>query len=109
MTLDRARRVFAPDGPAADRRRRGGPSHAGRALGSSSATRILFGPFELNVATRSLRKADEVVPLGGRAFDLLLALLDRPGEIVGKGDLIARVWPDVRVEVGSLARRSIQR
>ena len=78
-------------------------------IGSSSATRILFGPFELNVAIRSLRKADEVVPLGGRAFDLLLALLDRPGEIIGKGDLIARVWPDVRVQEGSLARRSIQR
>jgi predicted ATPase/DNA-binding winged helix-turn-helix (wHTH) protein len=70
--------------------------------GSSSAIRILFGPFELNVAERSLRKADEVIPLGGRAFDILLALLDRPGEIVGKGDLIAKVWPDVTVEEGSL-------
>lgn len=71
-------------------------------LGPSSANRILFGPFELNVAERSLKKADEVIPLGGRAFDILLALLDRPGEIVSKGDLIARVWPDVTVEEGSL-------
>jgi predicted ATPase/DNA-binding winged helix-turn-helix (wHTH) protein len=71
-------------------------------IGSSSATRILFGPFELNVAERSLKKADEVIPLGGRAFDILLTLLDRPGEIVSKGDLIAKVWPDVTVEEGSL-------
>jgi predicted ATPase/DNA-binding winged helix-turn-helix (wHTH) protein len=70
-------------------------------IGLSSATRILFGPFELNLAERSL-KADEVISLGGRAFDILLALLDRPGEIVSKGDLIAKVRPDVAVEEGSL-------
>src|ERR1700751_2548183 len=70
--------------------------------GSSDATSILFGPFALNVAQRTLRKADDVIPLGGRAFDILLALLDRPGEIVSKADLIARVWPDVTVEEGSL-------
>ena len=71
-------------------------------IGSLSPIKILFGPFELNVAERSLRKADDVIPLGGRAFDILLALLDRPGEVVSKGDLIARVWPDVTVEEGSL-------
>jgi predicted ATPase/DNA-binding winged helix-turn-helix (wHTH) protein len=71
-------------------------------IGSSGPTGILFGPFELNAAERVLRKADAVVPLGGRAFDILLALLDRPGEIVSKADLIARVWPDVTVEEGTL-------
>src|ERR1700751_5934909 len=70
--------------------------------GSSDATSILFGPFALNVAQRTLRKADDVIPLGGRAFDILLALLDRPGEIVSKSELIAKVWPDVTVEEGSL-------
>jgi predicted ATPase/DNA-binding winged helix-turn-helix (wHTH) protein len=78
------------------------PVMAAEQIGSSSAGRILFGPFELNVAERSLKKADDVIPLGGRAFDILLALLDRPGEIVSKGDLIAKVWPDVTVEEGSL-------
>ena len=43
-------------------------------IGSLSPIKILFGPFELNVAERSLRKADDVIPLGGRAFDILLAL-----------------------------------
>jgi predicted ATPase/DNA-binding winged helix-turn-helix (wHTH) protein len=70
--------------------------------GSSGTDSILFGPFELNPAERTIRKADDVVPLGGRAFDILLALLDRPGEIVSKNDLIAQVWPDVTVEEGSL-------
>ena len=46
-------------------------------VGVPSATRVLFGPFELNTAERSLRKAGEVVPVGGRAFDILTALVDR--------------------------------
>ena len=66
--------------------------------GSPSAFRILFDPFELNVAERSLKKAGEVIPLGGRAFDILLALVDRAGEVVSKSELIAKVWPNVTVE-----------
>ncbi|HVZ15078.1 MAG TPA: winged helix-turn-helix domain-containing protein [Bauldia sp.] len=40
--------------------------------------------------------------LSGRAFDILLSLVSRPNEIVAKRDLLARVWPDVTVEEGSL-------
>jgi DNA-binding winged helix-turn-helix (wHTH) protein len=69
---------------------------------SPTAIKILFEPFEVNVFERSLKKAGEAIPLGGRAFDLLLALLERSGETVGKNELIARVWPDVTVEEGSL-------
>jgi len=71
-------------------------------LGSPSTTRILFGPFELNVSERSLKKAVEVIPLGTRAFDILLTLIDRAGEVVSKNELIAKVWPDVTVEEGTL-------
>jgi len=70
--------------------------------GSPSTMRILFGPFELSVSERSLKKADEVIPLGTRAFDILLTLIDRAGETVSKNELIAKVWPDVTVEEGSL-------
>ncbi|MBC9032652.1 winged helix-turn-helix domain-containing protein [Sphingomonas sp. JC676] len=62
----------------------------------------MFGPFELNIVERTLKKADEVIPLGSRAFDILVTLVDQPGEIVGKNALIDRVWPDVTVEEGSL-------
>src|SRR6476469_7331567 len=68
----------------------------------SQAIRILFGPFELNVAERSLKKANQVIPLGGRAYDILVALLESAGEVVEKAELIARAWPDVTVEEGSL-------
>ena len=70
--------------------------------GSPSAIRIIFGSFELDVTERYLKKADEIIPLGGRAFDILMALIDRAGEVVTKSELIAKGWPDVVVEEGSL-------
>src|ERR1700687_6410972 len=73
-----------------------------RQIGSPSAIRLRFGPFELNVAERSLKKANQVIPLGGRAYDILIALLENAGEVVPKAELIARAWPDVTVEEGSL-------
>src|SRR5712671_2976439 len=71
-------------------------------VGSPSAIRLRFGPFELNVAERSLKKANQVIPLGGRAYDILIALLEKAGEVVAKSELIAKAWPDVTVEEGSL-------
>src|SRR5947209_6667628 len=71
-------------------------------IGSSSAIRLGFGPFELNVGERSLKKANQVIPLGGRAYDILIALLENAGEVVAKSELIAKAWPDVTVEEGSL-------
>lgn len=64
--------------------------------------RLRFGPFELNVAERSLSKANQIIPLGGRAYDILMALLESAGEVVPKSELIAKAWPDVTVEEGSL-------
>src|SRR3984893_16793816 len=71
-------------------------------VGSPRAIRLRFGPFELNVAERSLKKGHQLVPLGGRAYDILIALLENAGETVGKAELIARAWPDVTVDEGSL-------
>src|ERR1700716_3219999 len=70
--------------------------------GAPSAIRLRFGPFELNVAERSLKKANQVIPLGGRAYDILITLLENAGEVVAKSELIAKAWPDVTVEEGSL-------
>ena len=71
-------------------------------IGSPGAIRIRFGPFELNVAERSLKKASQLIPLGGRAYEVLIALLENAGEVVPKSELIAKAWPDVTVEEGSL-------
>jgi DNA-binding winged helix-turn-helix (wHTH) protein len=63
---------------------------------------ISFGPFELSSGERILRRDGLVLPLGGRAFDILIYLVKRPGEVVTKKELIDHAWPDVVVEEGSL-------
>jgi predicted ATPase/DNA-binding winged helix-turn-helix (wHTH) protein len=63
---------------------------------------LSFGPFSLFVAERLLKKGDEPIPLGGRALDILIALAERPGEIVTRHALISTVWPDVTVEEANL-------
>ncbi|MDF3842071.1 transcriptional regulator, partial [Pseudomonas citronellolis] len=51
---------------------------------------------------RLLSRDGEPVEIGGRALDLLIALLEKPGQVLSKRELIKRVWPDVVVEEGSL-------
>jgi predicted ATPase/DNA-binding winged helix-turn-helix (wHTH) protein len=71
-------------------------------IGAPSAAGLRFGPFEVNFSDRSLKKANRAVPLGGRAYDILIALLENAGEVVARAELIEKVWPDVTVEEGSL-------
>jgi predicted ATPase/DNA-binding winged helix-turn-helix (wHTH) protein len=63
---------------------------------------ILFGPFRLVAAQRLLLEGDKPMRLGSRAFDILIALVERAGEVVGKDELIARVWPATYVEEANL-------
>src|SRR5271168_4334086 len=63
---------------------------------------LSFGPFSLFPAERLLKKADKLVALGGRALDILIALVERAGEVVTNKELISAVWPDVVVEKGNL-------
>src|ERR1700722_13505181 len=63
---------------------------------------ISFGPFRLLAAQRLLLEGDKPVRLGGRAFDILTALVERAGEVVSKEELIARTWPATFVEEANL-------
>ncbi len=67
-----------------------------------SAQGIAFGPFRLSVTERLLKKDGESIALGSRALDILIALLDRAGDVINNKDLIARVWPNVTVDESSL-------
>ena len=58
---------------------------------------ISFGPYRLLAAQRLLLEGDRPVRLGSRAFDILAALVERAGEVVGKEQLIARAWPKTYV------------
>src|SRR3979411_909732 len=63
---------------------------------------LQFGPFDLSSRERVLRRDGVVLPLGGRALDILIYLAERPGEVIAKQELMDRVWSDVTVEEGSL-------
>jgi predicted ATPase/DNA-binding winged helix-turn-helix (wHTH) protein len=63
---------------------------------------ISFGPFRLLAAQRLLLEGDKPVRVGSRAFDILAALVERAGEVVGQAELIARAWPQSFVENSNL-------
>lgn len=62
-----------------------------------------FASFRLDVEERLLLRADEVVPLPPKAFDVLLALIEQPGHLLEKEVLLKTVWPDTIVEENNLA------
>jgi len=63
---------------------------------------ISFGPFSLLAEQRLLLEGDRQVRLGSRALDILVFLIERAGDVVGKDELIARVWPQTFVEEANL-------
>jgi DNA-binding winged helix-turn-helix (wHTH) protein len=65
-------------------------------------SKLRFGPFELSVGERVLRRDGRILPLGNRALDILTYLANRPGEVISKQELMDRIWSDVTVEEGSL-------
>jgi predicted ATPase/DNA-binding winged helix-turn-helix (wHTH) protein len=72
------------------------------ALAAVSAPVLAFGPFRLHTEPLRLCRQDEEMRLGGRALALLLALVSRPGEVLSRGELEAKVWPYSVVEDSSL-------
>jgi len=57
-----------------------------------------FGGFTLDAARHLLFEADKPVRLGSRAMAILLALLQRPGALVTKEELVRVAWPETFVE-----------
>src|SRR4030088_2769931 len=73
-----------------------------RSNGPLSPDLMHFGHFRLSVTERILEKGGVRVRLGSRALDILIALVERPAEVVSKKELFARVWPDLVVDEGNL-------
>jgi len=63
-----------------------------------------FGPFRLDSAERTLTRDGALVSLPPKVFDTLLTLVQNPGRLMRKDDLINRLWPDSFVEEATLAR-----
>src|SRR5882757_2574873 len=69
---------------------------------TDASTAVDFGRFRILPRQRELLADNLPVELGGRAFDLLLALIEAEGTIVSKHALIARVWPGRIIEENNL-------
>jgi predicted ATPase/DNA-binding winged helix-turn-helix (wHTH) protein len=65
--------------------------------------RLCFGRFELRPREHLLLADGEPVTLGGRAFDLLLVLVQRAPQLVTRAELIESVWPARVVEENNLS------
>lgn len=67
------------------------------------ATSYRFGDFKLLPAERLLFRRGSEVALTARAFELLVAFVERAGQLLAKDDLLRRVWAGVVVEENNLA------
>jgi predicted ATPase/DNA-binding winged helix-turn-helix (wHTH) protein len=69
---------------------------------SETPAGVAFGHFRVLPHRRELLADGQPIKLGGRAFDVLMALIEARGAVVGKDALIQRVWPNRIVEESSL-------
>jgi predicted ATPase/DNA-binding winged helix-turn-helix (wHTH) protein len=72
---------------------------------------LTFGEYDLRPRSRVLAKGQELIPLGARAFDVLVALVEHAGTVVTYQELLARAWPktlvddtNLRVQISGLRR-----
>jgi predicted ATPase/DNA-binding winged helix-turn-helix (wHTH) protein len=81
---------------------RPGLARAGIANPDASEEYYAFASFRLYPRRRSLLRNDELVEIGGRAFDLLHLLASRAGSVISSAELMSVVWANLAVEEGNL-------
>lgn len=75
---------------------------AGIITGDRQLTSYSFGKFDFLPDERRLKKAGKEIPLGARAFDLLIFLVENRHRVVTKAEMLDAVWPDIAVEESNL-------
>ena len=73
-------------------------------LETSARRQYRFGEYELDLEHASLKRGGEEVTLRAKSFEVLAYLVERPGRLVTKTELIDAVWRDVSVSDNSLAQ-----
>ncbi|HVG38660.1 MAG TPA: winged helix-turn-helix domain-containing protein, partial [Pyrinomonadaceae bacterium] len=63
-----------------------------------------FGSFRIDAANHLLLQEGRPVALQPKTFDLLLLLVERAGEVVGKEEIMTRLWPGTAVEEANLTQ-----
>ncbi len=70
----------------------------------AEAPYLAFGPFRYDVKNRLLLREGKQVPLPARVGEILDYLLQRPGDVVGKGEVLRAVWNNASVGEDSLSK-----
>ncbi len=70
----------------------------------SEMNKLQFEGFTLDLRRRELRRHDTVVPVPGKAFDLLAYMASNPGRPLAKVELLEAVWPGTNVEEANLSQ-----
>jgi DNA-binding winged helix-turn-helix (wHTH) protein len=68
----------------------------------AAPSELAFDAFRVIPAQFLMLENDKPVTIGSRALEILTVLLERPGELVTRQELMARVWPNVIVEPANL-------
>ncbi|MFZ0760247.1 MAG: winged helix-turn-helix domain-containing protein [Candidatus Sulfotelmatobacter sp.] len=63
-----------------------------------------FGEFQVDAGARTLRRKTAIVTLNFRSFDVLLYLVQNPGKVLTRDELLKNAWPDAFVDEHSLAQ-----
>jgi predicted ATPase/DNA-binding winged helix-turn-helix (wHTH) protein len=67
-----------------------------------------FGDFTLNVARGCVLKAGEEIKLRPKVYETLKYLVEHPGQLIGKQELMQAVWPDSVVTDDSLVQCTVE-
>lgn len=77
---------------------------------AGSEQKIRFGEFELDLRTRELRNNGQKLTLQEQPFQILAALLERPGQLVTRDELTKRLWPsDIFVDFEHSLNKAVNR
>ncbi len=76
----------------------------GGGAGVSSRMRFVFGEYELEPESRTLKQRGERVPVEPKVFDLLVYLIEHRERVVSPNDLFDTLWPGVSVTPAALTR-----
>jgi len=71
---------------------------------SANETSYTFGPFSIDENEKQLRRDGKPIPLPPKAVELLLALIESPGRLRTREELLDRVWPNIAVEESNLSQ-----
>jgi DNA-binding winged helix-turn-helix (wHTH) protein/tetratricopeptide (TPR) repeat protein len=63
-----------------------------------------FGKFQIDARARTVRREKAIVTLNSRSFDVLLYLVQNPGRVLAREEILKNVWPDAFVDEHSLAQ-----